>query len=100
MLIPDLIRRRHFFTRKGSDTILYYLQIFIGGLFMLKGKVKWFNATKGFGFITGEDGKDIFVHYSQIIVDGYKTLDEGQEVSYEITEGNKGPQASNVKVEK
>ena len=66
---------------------------------MLKGKVKWFNATKGFGFITGEDGQDIFVHYSQIIKEGYKSLEEGQEVTYEITQGAKGPQASNVKVE-
>ena len=65
---------------------------------MLKGKVKWFNATKGFGFITGEDGQDIFVHYSQIVKEGYKSLEEGQEVTYEITQGAKGPQASNVKV--
>jgi cold shock protein len=67
---------------------------------MLKGKVKWFNATKGFGFITGEDGQDIFVHYSQIIKEGYKTLEEGQDVVYEISDGNKGPQASNVKLDK
>jgi cold shock protein len=65
---------------------------------MLKGKVKWFNATKGFGFITGEDGRDIFVHYSQIKKEGYKTLEEGQEVTYEITDGAKGPQASNVQL--
>jgi CspA family cold shock protein len=65
---------------------------------MLKGKVKWFNATKGFGFITGEDGQDIFVHYSQILKEGYKSLEEGQEVTYEITQGAKGPQASNVKL--
>jgi cold shock protein len=67
---------------------------------MLKGKVKWFNATKGFGFITGEDGQDIFVHYSQILKEGYKSLEEGQEVTYEITQGAKGPQASNVKLDK
>lgn len=65
---------------------------------MLKGKVKWFNATKGFGFITGEDGQDIFVHYSQIMKEGYKSLEEGQEVTYEITQGAKGPQASNVQM--
>lgn len=64
---------------------------------MAKGKVKWFNAEKGYGFITGEDGKDVFVHYSAIQADGYKTLDEGVEVEYDITESNRGPQASNVK---
>ncbi|MEG0468271.1 cold-shock protein [Amedibacillus sp. YH-ame10] len=62
----------------------------------MKGKVKWFNAEKGFGFICGEDGKDIFVHYSQILVDGYKSLDEGQEVTFEIVESDKGLQARNV----
>ncbi|MEI6766735.1 MAG: cold-shock protein [Bacteroidota bacterium] len=65
---------------------------------MLKGKVKWFNKTKGFGFITGEDGSDVFVHYSQIMRQGFKTLEEGQAVSYEITVADKGPQASNVNV--
>lgn len=62
----------------------------------MKGKVKWFNAEKGFGFICGEDGKDIFVHYSQILADGYKSLDEGQEVTFEIVESDKGLQARNV----
>ncbi len=65
---------------------------------MLKGKVKWFNSTKGFGFIQCEDGKDVFVHYSQISKDGYKTLDEGQSVTFEVSEGSKGPQASNVQI--
>lgn len=65
---------------------------------MLKGKVKWFNKTKGFGFITGEDGNDVFVHYSQIMRQGFKTLEEGQAVTYEITVADKGPQASNVNV--
>jgi len=65
---------------------------------MLKGKVKWFNSTKGFGFIQGEDGKDVFVHYSQIMRDGYKTLEEGQDVTFEVSDGSKGPQASNVQV--
>ena len=62
----------------------------------MKGTVKWFNAEKGYGFITGEDGKDVFVHYSAIQGDGFKTLDEGQAVDFELTEGQRGMQASNV----
>ncbi|KAF5078907.1 cold-shock protein [Acetobacterium wieringae] len=65
---------------------------------MMNGTVKWFNAEKGFGFITGEDGKDVFAHFSQIQSSGYKTLEEGQEVSFEITQGPKGPQAENIQV--
>jgi CspA family cold shock protein len=61
-----------------------------------RGKVKWFNNSKGFGFIQQEDGTDIFVHFSAIQGEGYKTLDEGQEVEFEITQGPKGLQASNV----
>ncbi|HWX39917.1 MAG TPA: cold-shock protein [Blastocatellia bacterium] len=60
------------------------------------GTVKWFNATKGYGFIMRENGEDIFVHYSAIQVDGYKTLAEGQRVEFNITEGPKGLAASNV----
>ena len=62
----------------------------------MTGKVKWFNAEKGYGFITTEDGKDVFVHYSQIQSEGYKSLDEGQAVDFEINDGPKGPQATNV----
>jgi len=62
----------------------------------MTGKVKWFNAEKGYGFITSEDGKDVFVHYSQIQSEGYKSLDEGQAVEFEINDGPKGPQATNV----
>lgn len=65
---------------------------------MEKGKVKWFNATKGFGFIEREDGSDIFVHYSAISAEGFRTLTEGQEVSFDVVEGDKGLQASNVQV--
>jgi cold shock protein len=61
-----------------------------------KGRVKWFNNSKGYGFIAREDGPDVFVHYSAIHAEGYKTLDEGQEVEFEIKEGPKGPQAENV----
>jgi CspA family cold shock protein len=63
-----------------------------------KGKVKWFNATKGFGFIEREDGSDIFVHYSAINTEGFRTLAEGQEVSFDVVEGDKGLQASNVQL--
>ena len=63
----------------------------------MKGTVKWFNQDKGFGFITGEDGKEVFAHYSQIQKDGFKTLEENEEVIYKVTQGQKGPQASNIK---
>ncbi|RQD67935.1 MAG: cold-shock protein [Tindallia sp. MSAO_Bac2] len=63
---------------------------------MEKGTVKWFNAEKGYGFISRENGEDVFVHFSAITMDGFKTLDEGQEVEFEIVEGEKGPQATNV----
>ncbi len=62
----------------------------------MTGKVKWFNAEKGFGFIEREDGDDVFVHFSAIQAEGFKTLEEGQEVEFEIVEGERGPQAANV----
>ncbi|MBN1468736.1 MAG: cold-shock protein [Fusobacteriaceae bacterium] len=63
---------------------------------MLKGTVKWFNAEKGFGFITTEEGKDLFVHFSKINKDGYKSLNEGETVSFDVEDGPKGQQATNV----
>lgn len=60
------------------------------------GKVKWFNAEKGFGFIEREEGDDIFVHFTAIQGEGFKTLEEGQTVTFDIVEGNRGPQAENV----
>jgi cold shock protein len=67
-----------------------------GGNKMLEGTVKWFNAEKGFGFIEREDGDDVFVHFSAIQGEGFKTLEEGQKVSFEIVQGNRGDQAANV----
>ncbi|GAB6680204.1 cold-shock protein CspD [Bacillus luti] len=63
---------------------------------MLQGKVKWFNAEKGFDFIETDGHDDVFVHFSAIQGDGFKSLEEGQEVTFEIVEGNRGPQAANV----
>ena len=60
------------------------------------GKVKWFNAEKGFGFIEREDGDDVFVHFTAIQSEGFKTLEEGQTVEFDIVEGNRGPKAANV----
>jgi CspA family cold shock protein len=65
---------------------------------MARGQVKWFSEKKGYGFITQEDGNDVFVHYSAIGTEGFKTLREGDEVEFEVSQGEKGLQATNVKV--
>ena len=65
---------------------------------MTKGTVKWFNDDKGFGFIEQEDGEDVFAHYSEIVGDGYKSLSEGQEVTFDLEQGEKGPKAINLEV--
>ncbi|MFI6602296.1 cold-shock protein [Nonomuraea sp. NPDC050536] len=64
---------------------------------MAQGTVKWFNADKGYGFIAVDGGKDVFVHYSAIMMDGYRSLEQGQRVEFEITQGQKGPQAEGVR---
>lgn len=63
---------------------------------MKTGTVKWFNATKGFGFLSDDEGNDVFVHYSALMMDGFKVLEEGDKVSFEVINGDKGPQAANV----
>jgi len=62
----------------------------------MNGTVKWFNSEKGYGFITAEDGQELFVHFSSIIADGYKSLEEGESVYFDVVDGDKGPVASNV----
>jgi len=79
------------FSRRGKNYFLEEVNI------MATGKVKWFNERKGFGFISRDDGDDVFVHFSEIESGGFKTLAEDQEVSFEIKEGPKGLQATNVK---
>ena len=73
------------------------MNISLGGFTVMKqGTVKWFNAEKGFGFIEVEGGNDVFVHFSAIAQEGYKSLEEGQAVEFEIVDGDRGPQAANV----
>ena len=65
---------------------------------MMNGTVKWFNAEKGYGFVTTEDGEDVFAHFTQIQKDGFRTLEEGQAVSFDVVDGQKGKQAENIVV--
>jgi CspA family cold shock protein len=68
----------------------------VGVIFLQTGSVKWFNADKGYGFIESEGNDDVFVHFSAIQGDGFKTLDEGQKVEFDVVDGQRGPQAANV----
>jgi CspA family cold shock protein len=77
----------------GANVLVFYS---IREAIMLTGTVKWFNDDKGYGFITTDQGNDIFVHYSSILGTGFKTLEEGQRVQFDVAEGLKGPQAANV----
>ncbi len=80
----------------ATDTVSIYAQFICRRKIKMVGKVKWFSAEKGYGFIEREDGGDVFVHFSAIQDEGFKTLTEGQDVEFEIVEGARGPQASNV----
>lgn len=73
----------------------HFFNIF-GGIITMQGTVKWFNNQKGYGFISDEQGNDVFVHYSGITMDGFKSLEEGQAVEFDVVDGAKGPQATNV----
>lgn len=68
----------------------------MGGLPIMTGTVKWFNAKKGFGFISSDEGNDVFVHFSALNMEGFKVLDEGDKVEFDVVDGEKGPQAANV----
>ena len=94
--IRDLPNQGFFVSILSSVFLFFLFFIFYGGNIMNKGTVKWFNAEKGYGFITGEDGADVFVHFSAIQGEGFKSLDEGQAVTYDLTEGARGMQAANV----
>lgn len=80
----------------GTPLTLAGNNIYFGGNMMSKGTVKWFNNQKGYGFISDEQGKDVFVHYTGLNMTGFKSLEEGQNVEFDVVEGEKGPQATNV----
>ena len=99
--IPICFQKDHAYQwREGCNgQVLRGINYFEGGIIgMSKGKVKWFNDKKGYGFIERDEGGDVFVHYTAVEGEGFRTLYEGQEVEFEITEGPKGPQASKVSV--
>jgi CspA family cold shock protein len=82
----------------GDAAVLFPGPSLVGGDIVPEGTVKWFSNEKGFGFIEREEGDDVFVHFSQIEQDGYKSLQQGQRVTFEVTEGEKGLQAASVKL--
>ena len=81
---------------QADSTASYFFTFYFYGGITMKGTVKWFNNQKGYGFISDEAGNDVFVHYTGLNMEGFKSLEEGQEVEYDVTEGAKGPQAVNV----
>ena len=90
-MLAVLARAAKGLSEAEKSTAIY----FFGGITM-KGTVKWFNNQKGYGFISDAEGKDVFVHFSALQMDGFKVLDEGEAVEFDVVDGEKGPQASNV----
>lgn len=86
----------HFLNESTIYLTLFYIQAHWRRMLMQQGIVKWFNNEKGYGFIECDDGEDVFVHFTGIQEEGFRTLEEGQKVSFDVVEGNRGPQASNV----
>jgi len=91
-----LLPRAEMWGGNGFAVFLLFIKILMWEATIVIGKVKWFNAEKGFGFIEREDGDDVFVHFSAITGTGFKSLEEGQKVEFDVVQGNRGPQAANV----
>ena len=81
-----------------TGSVFLFFKVFNTFLFLMKGKVKWFDTAKGYGFVTTEEGQDVFVHYTGIQGDGFRGLEQDQAVEFDLDEGKKGPQAINVTV--
>ncbi len=91
-----MLPRAEMWGGNGFAVFLLFIKILMWEATIVIGKVKWFNAEKGFGFIEREDGDDVFVHFSAITGTGFKSLEEGQKVEFDVVQGNRGPQAANV----
>lgn len=91
-----MLPRAEMWGGNGFAVFLLFIKILMWEATIVIGKVKWFNAEKGFGFIEREDGDDVFVHFSAISGTGFKSLEEGQKVEFDVVQGNRGPQAANV----
>lgn len=97
-IIIDIFYKKWYYYHVARATKLLLYYIFVEELYMNKGTVKWFNNQKGFGFISDAEGNDVFVHYTGLDMEGFKSLTEGQAVEFEVVNGAKGPQATGVRV--
>lgn len=98
MLLMGMLLKDTLILGVGMSFMLRILTFFKEGFFKVEGKVKWFSKQKGFGFIEQENGQDIFVHFQSVVGDGFRTLEEGQSVEFDVIQGPRGEQASNVMV--